>query len=135
MTDGRSDHEIKRSSDERVHVGGSYFNPPELLLNKGRRIDGAEFGEEFVANFAGHGAPTYLITQRYHVATASLNAGELLFAAYSRDGRLIAPLIYDEERLVDFEWQVQDGTFTALGLFAVPYDVGEIGLRNGYEVI
>lgn len=128
----RSDHDVLSSAMGRVYVGGSYFNPVAILKASGRAVSGLPTPETSIMNLAERGQATYVISRLYQELRAAIIGDELLFALYRRGDILLAPFIWDEERLIDFEKQAQAGVLDLLGFYAVPRAVAESGLLQDF---
>jgi hypothetical protein len=109
-------------------VGGSYFNPAAEVLTQGRRLGPTVPDDLSVMNLRADGAATYLVSSLFHALNSDLVGNELLFAAYLRGSVLIAPFVWDEERLIDFEQQVRDHVLQRRGFYGVHRDIAEAGL-------
>lgn len=81
-------------------------------------------------NLNADGPATYVTSSLFQTLSSALADGELLFAVYLRGDVLVAPFIWDAERLIDFEQQVPDRVLSRRGFFGVRRDLAEAGLQR-----
>ena len=129
----RSDYEIMLSADDRAYVGDSYYNPVSELKSTAEVIP----IDESVANvrglnLTGNSEPTYKISMLFRELSRSLGPSQVLFGLYDRGKYKMAPYIYDEERLFNFEEQVADGSISRIAYLAVDADHADEGLQRDF---
>jgi hypothetical protein len=126
----RTDYAVLLAELERGYVGGSYFNPAGSVESVARRVHAPEtIG---TLNLSPVGDPTYVITTLYRRLMASLAEDELLFAVYSRGRVIMAPYLWDEERMLEFECQVQEGGLRRHGFYGVDLPAAKAGLLKDF---
>jgi hypothetical protein len=132
MSAHQSDRALTLASDLAPAIGGGYFNPVGDLAEVSRQlwIDHSSVSDVGQMNLEEAAAPTYVVTHLYLQLTAQLAPQELLFAVYERPSYMMAPYIYDPQRLSDFERQVADRILVRRCFYAVPHDLADQGLRR-----
>ncbi|MBF9127621.1 hypothetical protein I0C86_01205 [Plantactinospora sp. S1510] len=129
----RPDFEIMLAAETRVDFGGGYFNSARDLESVGEPIDIGDLGTDLDGlNLSNEGEPTYRISKLFRELNRSLEPSKLLFGLYERGIYRLAPYIYDEERLFNFEEQVARGTLSRVAYFAVYRDIADEGLKRDF---
>jgi hypothetical protein len=131
----RTDHEILESWDERFDVGGGYFNPVSALDKLGEVITVASSLSDVQGiNLLNEGEPTYIVARLFRELSGRLRDDQYLFAVYDRGSFRLAPYLYDEERLLNFEEQVADGALRRIAFMAVEHAVADEGLKRDFPI-
>ncbi len=129
----RSDYEIMLSAENRVYVGGDYYNPVSELKSTAQVIAVAESVANVRGlNLTGDGEPTHKISLLFRELNRSLGHSQVLFGLYDRGKYEMAPYISDEERLFNFEEQVADGMIGRIAYLAVDADDADEGLMRDF---
>jgi hypothetical protein len=126
-----SDYELMISSLNAGYVGGGYYNPVDEFVRISRplsseRLEGLLKSSEM--SLVSGGEPTYFISNVYAELQSLIKSGEILFALYDKGKYKMSVYIHGEERLLDFEQQIQLGTLTRCGFFVVDYQNANEGL-------
>lgn len=129
----RTDFEIVSSATGRIDGGGGYYNPTADLSTVGRKIT-IDVGLYDLAdmNVSENHQPTFVINKMFRALTKLVPDDQLLFGIYSHDSYRIAPYLYDEERLAEFEHQVATGSLSRCAYISIPRDVANEGLRRDF---
>jgi hypothetical protein len=124
-----SDHSPWRASEMRSNGGGTYYNPPGDVYPKGRSIsliDGTD--QDLIEVRADAAAHTYSTSRLFRLLSAYVADDEVLIGLYSTGSFELASVISDAVDLIAYEAQVQNGSLTRSGYFAMSADVAEIGV-------
>jgi hypothetical protein len=117
------------------YVGGGYYNPIDQFVDVARPLVSERLAEllknpEMSLN-AGD-KPTYFVADIYAELQHLLLPGELLFAMYDKGNFKVAVYISGEERLMDFEVQVNSDMLRRCGFFAVYRNQADKGLTHEF---
>ncbi len=107
-----SDAQVYASMRDLPHLGGSYFEEPEKAVALGRVLCDGDF-----VRFIGEILPpatdetySYFVASSWSFMQKYCLKGEYPFALFRRpDGRLLCPMLYSRERLMEFLIQIGDG--------------------------
>ena len=132
----RSDIDIFNASMEAGYVGGGYYNPFKEFFNVARPIVSErimEISNNSKMTLSNAEDYTYLVANIYAELQILLLPGELIFAVYDNGRHKMAVYIHGEERLMDFEAQVNSGDFCRCGFFAVDEQHANKGLTREFN--
>jgi hypothetical protein len=133
----RSDWQILRASLDAGYVGGGYYNPVDEFISRARglrskRLDTLSQGARGMAiNESPHF--TYVVANLYTELSSLLLTDERVFGVYARKHYSFSVLITGEERLMDFEVQVNAETLRRVGFFALNKHQANEGLRRVFN--
>lgn len=115
----RSDQEIIDNSEGAAIVGGGYYQPVVELGSVGRiLLKGTELTEMDPQLTE---EPSFFLHTLFARLQNALSAGEVIIGEYKHAaGFQLAPLLYSEERLANFETQVAKGLLARVAYYALP---------------
>ena len=132
----RSDWEILQASANAGYVGGGYYNPVNEFVETARPLSSARLAEcckSSVMSVSSDDKLTYVVATIFKELTSQIRPGEEIFAMYDTGNYRITVLIPGEERLMDFEVQVQSGKLTRCGFYALDREQANKGLARDFS--
>jgi hypothetical protein len=133
----RSDWQILKASLDAGYVGGGYYNPVGEFISRARRLRSKRLDElsqgARVMAISESSNLTFVVASLYKELSSLLLTDERIFGVFARKHYRFAVLITVEERLMDFEVQVNAGTLSRGGFFALNRQQANEGLRRVFN--
>ena len=132
----RSDAEILQASVQAAYVGGDYYNPVDEFLSVARPLRSEQLRSARISaamTTSPLDKPTFSIATLLVELKSLLRPDEVLFALYERPSWKFAVMIPTEERLLDFETQVNDRALTRRGFFAIQKKHANKGFARDFK--
>lgn len=134
----RSDHAIWRSSQDSPDVGGSYYNPVQECLRVGTPVWSAQI-ERIVSGIVSLSVvrahpETFYASELWSALQSAAGELRFVFGIYDRGDYLLAPLLMNEERLLEFEVQVSDFNLIRVGFYGLDSRDADRGLASDFGV-
>jgi hypothetical protein len=133
----RPDWQILKASLDAAYVGGGYYNPVGEFITRARKLRSKRLEElcQGASVMAVNESPdlTFVVASLYEEISSLLRTDERNFGVYARGPYRFAVLITGEERLIDFEVQVNSGSFSRVGFFALNKQQVNEGLRRVFQ--